>query len=321
MKVKKLAVLTSGGDAQGMNCAIAILTRLCVARGIDLYGIMEGYRGLYERNFVRLNLEKVSNIESLGGTILRTSRFLDFKEKSIINECVKFIKEENIDAVIVIGGDGSFAGARQLAEQGVNVLFIPATVDNDLRYTDRCLGFDSAVNYATSYVENVKQTMSSLGRGVVFEVMGRYCGDIALYTACSTGCDIVAVPEKKMTEEELISQAIKIYKEKKRMPTIVVAEKLFDVHSLASRLSNVLGGEVKYSVVGYLQRGGAPSVLDRALAMLYSVKVIELAMEGTFNQAVGIRGKKIFSTPFNEVVNSDYNFDFDLLDLFNSLNA
>lgn len=321
MKIKKISVLTSGGDAQGMNCAIAVLTKLCKARGIDLYGVVEGYKGLYNNDYVKLDLDKVSNIETLGGTILKTSRFLEFKQEEILDKCVQNIKKARFDAVIVIGGDGSFTGALTLLKKGVKVLCIPATVDNDLRYTDKCLGFDSAVNNSSSYISSVQQTMSALNRGVVFEVMGRYCGDIALHSACATSCDIIAVPEKPTSEEEIISKALSVIKNQNRMPTIVVAEKLFDVPTLADRLSAVSGKEFKYSIVGYLQRGGAPSVADRTLAMLYAVKVIELIEKGIFNEAVGLNGRKIFSLPIEECLSSEYNFDYELLNLFYSLNS
>ena len=167
---------------------------------------------------------------------------------------------------------------------------------------------------------NVKQTMSSLDRGAVFEVMGRYCGDIALYSAASTACDIIAVPEKPSKEEEIISKAKECMEKSGHIPTIVVAEKLFDVRSLAQKLTQVTGTEFKYSIVGYVQRGGAPTVGDKTLAMQFGVRAVELAKKGVYNKAIGIKGRKIFETTFDKALSAEYNFNYELLNLFYLLN-
>lgn len=320
MKSNKIAVLTSGGDAQGMNAALSIITRVALHMGMEVYGVERGYRGLYEGDFVRLDMHSIENIENLGGSMLKTSRFPDFQKEKVLKKCVENIKKENFDCVIVIGGDGSFKGAQALISHGVKVIGIPATVDNDLRYTEKCLGFDTAVNNACEYMINVKQTMSSLDRGAVFEVMGRYCGDIALYSAASTACDIIAVPEKPIKEEEIISKAKECMEKSGHIPTIVVAEKLFDVRSLAQKLTQVTGTEFKYSIVGYIQRGGAPTVGDKTLAMQFGVRAVELAKKGVYNKAIGIKGRKIFETTFDKALSAEYNFNYELLNLFYLLN-
>ena len=320
MKSNKIAVLTSGGDAQGMNAALSIITRVALHMGMEVYGVERGYRGLYKGDFVHLDMHSIENIENLGGSMLKTSRFPDFQKEKILKKCVENIKKENFDCVIVIGGDGSFKGAQTLISHGVKVIGIPATVDNDLRYTEKCLGFDTAVNNACEYMINVKQTMSSLDRGAVFEVMGRYCGDIALYSAASTACDIIAVPEKPIKEEEIISKAKECMEKSGHIPTIVVAEKLFDVRSLAQKLTQVTGTEFKYSIVGYVQRGGAPTVGDKTLAMQFGVRAVELAKKGVYNKAIGIKGRKIFETTFDKALSAEYNFNYELLNLFYLLN-
>ena len=320
MKSNKIAVLTSGGDAQGMNAALSIITRVALHMGMEVYGVERGYRGLYEGDFVRLDMHSIENIENLGGRMLKTSRFPDFQKEKILKKCVENIKKENYDCVIVIGGDGSFKGAQALISHGVKVIGIPATVDNDLRYTEKCLGFDTAVNNACEYMINVKQTMSSLDRGAVFEVMGRYCGDIALYSAASTACDIIAVPEKPIKEEEIILKAKECMEKSGHIPTIVVAEKLFDVRSLAQKLTQVTGIEFKYSIVGYIQRGGAPTVGDKTLAMQFGVRAVELAKKGVYNKAIGIKGRKIFEATFDKALSAEYNFNYELLNLFYLLN-
>lgn len=285
-----------------------------------MYGICEGYKGLCEDKFVQLDEKDVENIGSLGGSFLRTSRFPDFKKSSVMKKGVENLKRHNIDALIVLGGDGSYRGAVELAKEGVKVVCIPATIDNDLRYTSRCLGFDTAVNNSCKYIENVKQTMSSLGRGCVFEVMGRYCGDIALYSACSTACDLLAVPEKPTTEKEIVSKVKGLLKREGKVPTIVVAEHQFNVVDLAKNLTRETGVEFKYSIVGYIQRGGAPSVLDKAFAMQFGVKAVDLIEKGVFNRAIGYKNDVAFDIDLKEALESEYNFNYDLLRLFYSLN-
>ena len=319
MKSNKIAVLTSGGDAQGMNTCLAIIVRVAKERGIKVLGVKSGYKGLYEDDFIDLDIQKVTNIESLGGSILKTSRFLDFMKDSVVKKCAENLKRHKVDALIVLGGDGSFRGCRSLIAHGVNVIGIPCTVDNDLRYTERCLGFDSAVNNACHYMLDVKQSMQSLSRGVVYEVMGRYCGDIALYSATSTACDILALPEKKITEKDIIKKA-KALIAKGHIPTIVVAEKLFDVCSLATKLTKATGVDFKYSIVGYIQRGGEPTVADKTLAMEYAVRAMQLVSQGIYNKAIGISGRKVFEVSFDDVENVEYNFNEELYNLFQLLN-
>ena len=321
MELKNIAVLTSGGDSQGMNSTINIIVNACTQKGFNIFGILEGYKGLYEDKFVKLNLDNVQNIYSLGGTILKTARFPKFKEADVLGKSIENLRKHKIDALIVIGGDGSFRGAKELADMGVNIVGIPATIDNDLRYTDKSLGFDTAVNNACSYVENVKQTMYSLGRGVIFEVMGRYCGDIALYSACGTAADVVALPEKPITEAELIEKIKERISKTKRAPIVIVAEKMFDIKEIAERLNSETNVEFKYSVVGYVQRGGMPSVEDKTLAMQFGVRAVELISKGIFNVVVGIKNNQIFEMNIDKALKSDYNFNYDLLNLFYQLNS
>ena len=320
MEVKNIAILTSGGDCQGMNATVNIVVRIANQNGLKVYGVMEGFKGLCEDNFVLLNDEAVENISSLGGTVLKTARFPQFKEDEVVMQGVENLKKHFIDALIVIGGDGSFRGAKRLAEMGVSIIAIPGTIDNDLRYTDKCLGFDTAVNNATNYIENVKQTMSALNRGVIFEVMGRYCGDIALYCASATACNVIAVPEKPITEKELLEKIILKTQTCKNAPIVVVAEKMFDVQKLTDILNKKTNIEFKCSQVGYVQRGGAPSVGDRTLAMQFGVRAVELLIKGIFNKALGIRGNTIFETSIDEALHSDYNYNYELLNLFYLLN-
>ena len=321
MEVKNIAILTSGGDCQGMNTTVNIVVRIATLKGLNVYGVRQGYRGLFENDFVKLTNANVENISSLGGTILKTARFPEFKEDEVIDKCVNNLKERNIDALIIIGGDGSFRGANALSEKGVDIIAIPGTIDNDLRYTDKCLGFDTAVNNACDFIENVKQTMSALDRGVIFEVMGRYCGDIALHAAAATACDIVAVPEKPTSEEEFIQKVKDCITINKKVPTVVIAEKLYDIKNVTQRLNEETGVEFKSSVVGYVQRGGAPSVWDRTLAMQFGVRAVELITKGILNKAIGIKGNSIFEIDIKDALHCEYNYNYELLNLFYLLNT
>ena len=321
MEVKNIAILTSGGDCQGMNATVNIVVRVATLKGLNVYGVRQGYKGLYDNNFVKLTNANVENISSLGGTILKTARFPEFKEEEVVDVAVENLKNKNIDALIVIGGDGSFRGAKVLMSKGINVIAIPGTIDNDLRYTDKCLGFDTAVNNASNFIENVKQTMGALDRGVVFEVMGRYCGDIALHVASATACDIVAVPEKPTSEEEFIQKIKECITVNKKVPTIVMAEKLYDIKNIVQRLNEETKIEFKGSVVGYIQRGGAPSVLDRTLAMQFGVRAVDLILKGIHNKAIGIRGNNIFEINIDDALHSEYNYNYELLNLFYLLNT
>ncbi len=321
MELKRIAILTSGGDCQAMNAVISIMVKVAARRNIKILGAQKGFQGLYENAFVELSPKDVENISSLGGSILKTSRFTDFKDEKVILKCVKNLKTRHIDAVVVIGGDGSFKGAQLLKKNGIGVIAIPATIDNDLRYTNKCLGFDTAVNNACEFIDKVKHTMSAMDRGVVFEVMGRFCGDIALYTAASTACDIVAVPEKPVSEKEIVDKTLWCLKHLHRPPIVVIAERMFDVKTLAEKLSKAANAEIKYSIVGYIQRGGAPSVEDKTLAMQFGVRAIDLLEKGVKNRAIGIKNNKIFDVSLDEALNAEYNFNYELLNLFYLLNS
>ena len=320
MNIDNIAILTSGGDSQGMNTVVSIIVRVAKQRDMNVFGIKYGYKGLCEDDFVKLDSFMVENTANMGGTVLKTSRYPEFLELKYVAKAVENLKKHKIDALIVVGGDGSFRGARTLSEMGVNVIAIPATVDNDLRYTDNCLGFDTAVNNATEMIDKIKQTMISMDRGVVFEVMGRYCGDIALYTACASACDIIAVPEKPISQDELILKIKESIKKNKRAPIVVIAEKMFDVTKIVQILNEETNYEFKYSVIGYIQRGGEPSVADRVLSLQFAVRAIDLISKGIFNKAIGTKNGKVIEMPIDDALHCEYNFNYDLLNLFYLLN-
>lgn len=321
MEMKNVAILTSGGDSQGMNSVVSVFVRVATQKGYNVFGVLEGYKGLAEDKFVKLTTGDLENVSFLGGTVLKTARFPQFKEAEVVGKSIENLKKHKIDALVVVGGDGTYRGAKDLADMGVNVIGIPATIDNDLRYTDYCLGFNTAVNNACIFMENVKQTMSSLNRGVVFEVMGRYCGDIALYSACSTASNVIAVPEKPINEDELVAKIKESILKTKTAPTVVVAEKMFDLKTLVERLNNETKFEFKHSVVGYVQRGGSPTMMDQMLAMQFGVRAVELISKGIFNVAIGIKNRQVIEMNIDKALHCEYNFNYDLLNSFYLLNS
>ncbi len=319
--VRKIAVLTSGGDSQGMNACLNIIVKMAEFSYITVYAVKNGYQGLVDDQIEEITYDDVRNISHLGGTVLKSARSKEFMTLEGQKKAAHNLKSKDIDALIVIGGDGSFRGVMALNELGIKTAAIPATIDNDLHYTESTLGFDSAVNVAVNAIEGIKQTMSALDRCSVIEVMGRHCGAIALYSAAACCAEVVVLPEKPITKEKIIKAVRKARERGISSPTVVVAENLFDIKELAKDIENELGIETKTSVLGYIQRGGAPSVEDRLLALQYGVKAIELLVSGKNNRAVGLKHGKIIDVSMEAAVDTNSNFNDTLFDLFTRLNS
>lgn len=319
--IRKIAVLTSGGDCQGMNACLNIIVKMAEFNYISVYGVKNGYQGLIDNDIVELKYNDVRNISHLGGTVLKSARSQEFMTLEGQKKAAKNLKDREIDALIVIGGDGSFRGVMALNRLGVKTAAIPGTIDNDLHYTESTLGFDTAVNVAANAIESIKQTMAALDRCSVIEVMGRNCGAIALHSAAACCAEVVVLQEKPFTRRKIV-RAIKRAKDRGiDSPTVVVAENLFDIKELAKEIETALGIETKTSVLGYIQRGGAPSVADRILAMQYGVKAIELLVSGKFNRAIGIKNGKIIDVSMEAAIDTNSNFNEVLFDLFSKLNS
>lgn len=319
--LSNIAILTSGGDSQGMNACINIIVKMASFNYINVFAVYNGYQGLIEDDIRPISYNEVRNISHLGGTVLKSARSKEFMTLQGQKKAVENLNKHNIDALIVIGGDGSFRGVMSLNELGVKTIAIPGTIDNDLEYTDNTLGFDSAVNVATQAIESVKQTMSALDRCAVIEVMGRHCGDIALYSAAACACDVVVIPEKPITPEQIIEKISLAKQRGIESPTVVVSEHLLDITELAKRIERELGIETKTDVLGYIQRGGAPSVKDRMLALEFGVKAVELLVNGRYNRAIGIRNGKVIDLSMEAALYAPTKFNDVLYDLFYKLNS
>ena len=262
MAIKKIGVLTSGGDAPGMNAAIRAVVRTALSYGWEVLGVKDGYAGLHEGNFVKLTSHSVSDMLNRGGTFLGTARFPQFKNEQVRKEAVEVMKQNNIDALVVIGGDGSYMGAKLISELGFPCIGLPGTIDNDIAGTDATIGFDTALNTAVEAIDRLRDTCSSHKRISVVEVMGHHCGDLAVSAAVSCGVEAVLVPEVKWDKEEVYADIKKSVDAGKRHAILIVCELQTDVHQMAKELEELTGLETRATVLGHIQRGGTPSAAD-----------------------------------------------------------
>lgn len=322
-KKKRVGILTSGGDSPGMNAAIRAAARNCLYHGFEPYGIFRGFEGLIEDDMRLLESSSVSDILYKGGTILRTARSLKFMTPYGMELALENLKKHEIEDVIVIGGDGSFKGGIALSDKGINVMAIPGTIDNDLAYTDYTIGFDTAVSTVTSALGNVRDTSSSHERATIVEVMGRKCGDIAIYAGLASGAESVLVPEIPFDMEDICRRVTQGRKRGKLHNLIIKAEGVeIDSWELAERISTRTGMETKVVVLGYIQRGGTPTVNDRIMAAKMAGKAVSIISLGKErNQAIGIKNGSIFSVPLADAVAEENTIKEDEMLLIDILNT
>lgn len=292
--MKKIAVLTSGGDAPGMNACIRAAVRFGLSQNMEMYGVMRVYEGLLKGDIFRMFRHSVTDIIQRGGTILKTARSERFFDEEGRKEARDRLAALGIEGLVVIGGDGSFNGAAKLAcETDIKVACIPGTIDNDLNYTDYTLGFDTAVNTVLNAVNNIRDTMSSHDRACIVEVMGRSCGDIALFSAIGGGADAVVTPEKGLDLDALAAQLKQGEKLGKSSNIILLSEGVCSAQSLKEQLAAVTDMTLRTVTLGHVQRGGSPSLRDRLLAARFGVKAIECLIAGKKAVAVGVRNEEI----------------------------
>lgn len=284
----KIGILTSGGDAPGMNtCVARLVTSLC-RRGHKVVGIMFGYKGLLEENFVPLTQESVQNVSYLGGSFLKSYRCPEFKTEAGVKKGVKFSKKHKFDAIIAIGGDGTLKGVKELNDAGVNVTFIPATIDNDVMISEKSLGFDTAINNAVEAIDMIEQTMATMDRGMVVETMGRDCPDIAISCGLAVGATMIITPESDLNFEHILQKLNKKMSSGDKTPIIIVQEHVLDIDSLAKYLEQNTNIEFRSINLGYIQRGGAPTVADRILAIKFAKCVVDSLERGEKNRCASI---------------------------------
>ena len=303
-KIKRVAVLTSGGDSPGMNAAIRAVVRTAIYNNVEAVGVVRGYDGLIKRQFMGMQSHSVSKIISLGGTMLKSSRCPEFKEKSVRELAVSNMKEAGIDGLVVIGGDGSFRGADLLCKEfDFPVVGVPGTIDNDIYGTDYTIGFDTAINTAVSAIDKIRDTADSHNLVFFIEVMGRHSGFIGLYTAIGTGAEATLIPEYDTDITHLCSYLDRERSKNKTSGIIIVAEgeKNGTAEEVAKKVKEILPDyDTRVTTLGHIQRGGSPTCRDRVLASVLGNRAVEALIKGMSGVMVGMVNNEIAYTPFEE---------------------
>jgi 6-phosphofructokinase 1 len=314
--LKIIGVVTSGGDAPGMNAAIRAIVRIAYSRNFAVLGFERGWEGLLTNSFRQLTPRSVGGILHLGGTILHTSRCPEFKKDEAIKKAAETLALNNVDGLIVIGGNGSFQGALELGkETDTSIVGVPASIDNDVFGADETIGFDTAVNTAVTEIDKIRDTAVSLERIFIVEVMGRTRGFLALAVGVTVGAEMILIPEVKYENERIFKTIRETKKRGKKSAIIVAAEGIGDTRQLANEIEKATGAEVRLTVLGYTQRGGNPSARSRLLASLFADKAVELISERQRSRAVVLRNGKITSMGLEESCKTEKPVDLSLLDL------
>ncbi|MBO0992321.1 6-phosphofructokinase [Bacillus sp. SD088] len=317
--MKKIGVLTSGGDAPGMNAAIRAVVRKAIFHGLEPYAIEQGYSGLINGNIKKLALGSVGDIIQRGGTILRSARCDEFKTKEGQLKGVEQLKKFELDGLIVIGGDGSYRGAKALTEHGFPCVGVPATIDNDIPGTSLTIGFDTALNTVLSAIDNIRDTASSHERTFIIEVMGRGAGDIALYSGLAGGAETIIIPEEDFDMDDICDRLHKGQERGKKHSIIIVAEGVMSGTEFGEKLKASIDIETRVSVLGHIQRGGTPTGYDRVLASRLGARAVELLIEGRGGRAVGIEQDKIIDNDILSILDEPHAFHEDLYKLSKEL--
>ena len=289
-EIKTIAVLTSGGDAPGMNAAIRAVVRTALSRGLKVKGIKRGYNGLLNEEIIDMEARNVSDILQRGGTVLGTARCLEFKKAEYQKKGADICRKHGIDGIVVIGGDGSYRGAQALSRLGINTVGVPGTIDLDIACTEYTIGFDTAINTAMQAIDKVKDTSSSHERCSIIEVMGRNAGYIALWCGIANGAEDILIPEKyDYNEQEIINHIIDSRKKGKTHHIIINAEGIGHSTSMAKRIEAATGIETRATILGYMQRGGNPTAIDRYYASIMGAYAVDIMIQGKTNRVVGYK--------------------------------
>ncbi|MFV0343969.1 MAG: 6-phosphofructokinase [Anaerocolumna sp.] len=319
-EIKTIGVLTSGGDAPGMNAAIRAVVRTAIANGIAVKGIRRGFSGLLEEDIIDMDGTSVSDIIQRGGTVLYTARCLEFKTSEGQDKGAEICRKHGIDGVIVIGGDGSFQGASKLAARGINTVGLPGTIDLDITCTDYTIGFDTAVNTAMEAIDKVRDTSTSHERCSVIEVMGRNAGYIALWCGIANGAEDILITERYDHDEQRIIKSIKDKRKVgKKHHIIVNAEGIGDSYGLAKRIEEATGMETRATIIGHIQRGGSPTCKDRVYASTMGAKAVDLLCQGATNRVVGYKDGQFVDYDIYEALAMKKDIDQYMFDMAKKL--
>ena len=315
--MKTIGVLTSGGDAPGMNAAVRAVVRTAIDAGMTVKGIMRGYNGLIEGDIVDLDVRSVSDVIHRGGTFLYSARSPKFKTEEGMQAAIENCKKFGIEGIVAIGGDGSFRGARDLSERGIPCVGIPGTIDNDISSTDYTIGFDTAMNTAMEMVDRIRDTAQSHDRCSVIEVMGRHAGYLALQCGIAVGATCVMVPEVEISLDEVINKIKETQKTGKQHFIIVVAEGVGGVEDIAKKIEEITGIESRATTLGHVQRGGSPTVRDRVMATQMGYEAVKLLEKGIGNRVIAFKDNKMVNYDIFEALNMKKEFTLDLYNIAN----
>lgn len=321
--MKRIAVMSSGGDAPGMNAFIRSVIRSAINRGIEAYGVRRGFQGLIDNDIEQMDKRSVSNIIQRGGTILQTARCEEFKTPKGLRQAIRNLNFHGIEGLVVLGGDGSLTGALTLHDAGFPVIGAPGTIDNDLAGTDMAIGVDTALNTVLDAVDRIKETASSHQRAFLVEVMGRNCGYIALISGIIGGAEMICIPEKPFELMDVVRVVEKAYVSGKTHCIIIVAEgaqhSTHEIKKVLDQRIEEAGFETRVTILGHIQRGGSPTAFDRLLATRLGAAAVDYLVRGESGKMMGLVGNKIVATPLREVVRNRRELDMSLYELARSL--
>ncbi len=310
--VKKIGVLTSGGDSPGMNAAVRAVVRKAIFHNLEVYGIYQGYNGLINGNIKKLELGSVGDIIHRGGTMLYTARCEEFKTKEGQQKGIEQLEKHGIEGLVVIGGDGSYQGAKALTELGYPCVGVPGTIDNDIPGTEYTIGFDTALNTVIDAIDKIRDTATSHERTFVIEVMGRNAGDIALWSGLAGGAETVLIPEEKYDMDDIVDRLKKGQERGKKHSIIIVAEGVMSANEFAKRFTEATGMDTRVSVLGHIQRGGSPTAADRVLASRLGSRAVELLIDRKGGRAVGIERNQLVDYDIIEALAKPHVIDLNM---------
>lgn len=317
--MKRIGVLTSGGDAPGMNAAVRAVVRKAIYHNVEVFGIYGGYAGLVSGNFQQLNLGSVGDIIHRGGTMLLSARLPEFKEEDAQLKAVEQLKKTGIEGLVVIGGDGSYRGAKALSERGIPCIGVPGTIDNDISGTQYTIGFDTALNTVIDCIDKIRDTATSHERIFIIEVMGRDAGDIALWSGLAAGAETIIIPEENYDIDEICARLKKGQERGKKHSIIVVAEGVASGPDIGKQIKEIANVDTRVSVLGHIQRGGSPTAFDRVLASRLGARAVELLLAKRSARAVGIQNNVVVDSDITKVLSESHHIDLDLLRLSKEL--
>jgi len=317
--MKRIGVLTSGGDSPGMNAAIRAVVRKAIYHDVEVYGIYYGYSGLINNHIEKMEVGDVGDIIHRGGTMLYTARCEEFKTKEGQQQAIENLNKAGIDGLVVVGGDGSFRGAEALTSLGYPTIGVPGTIDNDVPGTDFTIGFDTALNTVINAIDKIRDTATSHERTYVIEVMGRDAGDLALWSGLADGAETIMIPEQPQETEDIVERLLRGHRRGKKHSIIIVAEGVGSGVDVAREIQDETGLETRVTVLGHIQRGGSPTAFDRVLASRLASRAVELLLEGESGKMVGLVNNQVVHKPIQTALEEKHKIDQNMYKLSQEL--